>query len=390
VLAGRDEVLDAGDEAITVAVLDRRTPMPVMLVGPRGVGKTVVLDEISRRAGERYGWPRLWVEASRSTPLDSLLAREADLVYRVVADEATTTQRLKLSEAVLRAQVLGVGGEVRLARDAPAPSLKSSLGGLIDRLAQADSGLVVVVDEAQAAATDDFALFASTVQRAVGDSLPLITLVAGLPTLRRRTSDTEASLGYLERADWHELGALSAEETREALEATASQAGRPMDPEASVVLGDASGGYPYAVQVYGKHAWRVSDNAPRIQIGHANQALPPASRELERNLYEARWAQTPASERAYLRAVANLASDGAPVTGRAVADRLGVTTRAVSPARSRLISRGTLIAEGEELSFMVPGMGAWIRRQQPVDPRPARTARTLQQRDIPKTSGSER
>ncbi|MDQ4009025.1 MAG: ATP-binding protein, partial [Actinomycetota bacterium] len=43
VFAGRTDVLDGTREALQVAAYDGRTPRPVVLVGPRGVGKTVTL-----------------------------------------------------------------------------------------------------------------------------------------------------------------------------------------------------------------------------------------------------------------------------------------------------------------------------------------------------------
>jgi hypothetical protein len=62
VLAGRDDVLEAADEAIAVAALDARTPTPLPLLGARGVGKTVLLEEIANRAAAAHGWPRMHVE----------------------------------------------------------------------------------------------------------------------------------------------------------------------------------------------------------------------------------------------------------------------------------------------------------------------------------------
>jgi MoxR-like ATPase len=66
VLAGRGEVLAAADEAIALAAFDRRTPQPLLLVGARGVGKTVLLGEIAGRAGATHGWPHVHVEITPS------------------------------------------------------------------------------------------------------------------------------------------------------------------------------------------------------------------------------------------------------------------------------------------------------------------------------------
>ena len=65
VLAGRDEALTAVREALEVAALDGRTPRPLVLVGTRGVGKTVLLGEIAAIAAEA---PRLAHGERRDPP----------------------------------------------------------------------------------------------------------------------------------------------------------------------------------------------------------------------------------------------------------------------------------------------------------------------------------
>jgi hypothetical protein len=58
------------------------------------------------------------------------------------------------------------------------------------------------------------------------------------------------------------------------------------------------------------------------------------------------------------------------MSGGAVARRLGVTPAQLSQHRARLIAKGTLVAEGETLSFAVPGMAAYVLRA--IDARQAR------------------
>ncbi|MDA8061019.1 MAG: hypothetical protein M0T80_01080 [Actinomycetota bacterium] len=86
-----------------------------------------------------------------------------------------------------------------------------------------------------------------------------------------------------------------------------------------------------------------------------------AVRELEEGLYAGRWAQSSTRERQYLVAVAELVGRGEPATGAAVAARLGLSTRQVSSYRDRLLTKGTLVAEGSQLRFVVPGLAAYLR-----------------------------
>lgn len=375
VLAGRDDVLDSADEALAAAASDGYTPRPLLLVGPRGVGKTVLLAEVARRAGTAYGWPTLRTEVAGPVPLAAVLAARAAALYNLVT-QAPSHHRYQVDQAVLRAGLAGMGGEVRLTRQPDEASsvlaLEAALDGLATAVEERQSGFVLLLDELQVASHDDFAELAALLQYGTGERWPMVVVGAGLPSLRGVTSGgAEPSLGYMERADWHELGLLGQADTVVALQGPATHAGRPMDDDAAELLADATGGYPYAIQLYGKHAWRAARDRDRIDLAAAQAAIGPAGAELDRGLYASRWARTPPREREYLRAAAELAGSGRPVTGRAVAERLGLTTRAVDQYRARLISRGTLVPQGEVLDFAVPGMAGYVLRQ-PAEPATSR------------------
>ncbi|MFK5644980.1 AAA family ATPase [Ornithinimicrobium sp. LYQ121] len=64
-LVGRDAILAAAAEALEIAAFDGRTPRPLLLVGPRGVGKTVLLGEIATVAAQGTAGPP---SRSRSVP----------------------------------------------------------------------------------------------------------------------------------------------------------------------------------------------------------------------------------------------------------------------------------------------------------------------------------
>ncbi|MHB1525003.1 MAG: ATP-binding protein [Candidatus Dormibacteria bacterium] len=389
-LAGRDDVLEAGDEAIATAAVDHYTPQPLLLIGPRGVGKTVVLSEIARRAAEEQGWPRLRIEVTHSYSLEPMLVQQAQAL-RDLLKQAPPGRRFEISEAVLRAQAVVIGGEVRLGRrSADSPSMARVCAELAEVAAARGSGFVLTIDEMQVAPRAEMAQFAAMLQWGTEEHWPMVVVGAGLPTLRESTSDTEPSLGYLERAGWHELGLLGEIDTVAALQGPAEQGGRPMDEDAARLLARASGGYPYAIQLYGKHAWRASVGQDRVHLDAAERAVAPAGRELDRGLYGARWAQAPGRERQYLQALAELAQAGGGVTGRAIADQLHSTTKNMAMIRARLVTKGTLVAQGEILDFAIPGMAEYVRRQPVVEwaGRAGLQARSKRQLDRPGSGSS--
>ena len=205
---------------------------------------------------------------------------------------------MNLYQAVLQAKVVGVGAELHFAR-AEITTSTGALEELLRRLSGINSGLVLSVDEAQSVSSGDFTQLAALFQRSVRLEAPLVSLIGGLPTLRSMRAGSPDSLGYLERADWHELAALDGKARRYALQETARLSGRSMTSEAANRLLELAGGYPYAIQVVGRHAWRASQNSRTIEIDHADAALAPAAAEFARTLYSRRWAQTSRTERQY-------------------------------------------------------------------------------------------
>ncbi|MDQ1391479.1 MAG: hypothetical protein QOF30_456 [Acidimicrobiaceae bacterium] len=365
VLAGREDVLAAADEALAVAVLEGRTPPALLVVGPRGVGKTVLLGEIADRAGERYSWPRLHVEIAPGSSLTAdLVAGARDLVARF--DQQPPSGRFRATSVVVGASLTGVHGEVTLTRsDAASPGgggeIRVALASVVDAAADRDSGFVLTIDEMQLASRDELGQLAAVLQRATEAAWPVVVVGAGLPGMR----DPGRTVSYFERAEWHEIGSLDPRQTRLALEGPAEAAGRPFEDDALDLLADRSGGYPYAVQLYGHHAWRASAGSDRIDLGAARRAATTAQKQLEVGLYANRWVQASGGERNYLVHLARLLAASQSVRGAEVAAALGVTARQVSTVRDRLLKKGTISAEGEYLHFAVPGMSEYVLRQSP-------------------------
>jgi hypothetical protein len=359
-LAGRQEVLEDLVDALETAALDRRTPRPVMLVGSRGMGKTVLLAEAGARAGAEFGWPRVHVELRPGSSLIGDLSERLDAARQLV-EQAPDQRGLRAQSATVRAQLAGIGGEVRFERaldEQPAASLRTAMLALVSTLVERDSGFVLTLDEAHLARRDELAELAALLQEGTGEDWPLVVVAAGLPSMRA----PEHSVTYFERAAWHELQLLTVSDAALALLGPAEQSGRPMDDDAAQLLAEASGGYPYAIQLYGHHAWRASSNQARIDKAAAERAVPRAERELERGLYASRWTAAPAAQKQYLAAVADLITSGEAATGRTVADRLGRTTRQLSRVRDQLLTQGTLTVVGDAIRFTVPGMAEYVVR----------------------------
>jgi hypothetical protein len=194
----------------------------------------------------------------------------------------------------------------------------------------------------------------TVIQNVIGitnNDWPFVVFLAGLPAIR----DADRISSYFERAEWHELGALDPAATLRALTVPAPDAGRPFAIEAAEHLAEQTGGYPYAIQLYGPHAWRASEGQSRITLQAASAAERTASVELARGSTPSA-ALRPPPVNASPRRNCPAPSRRRQLTGAEVAKRLGRTTKQLGPHRTRLIRKGTLNARGDELFFTVP---AW-------------------------------
>jgi hypothetical protein len=368
VLAGRDEIVMAAEEALALAADDHITPTPLLLVGPRGVGKTVLLGEIAARAGAIYGWPRLQLELTGEPFVPQLLAGAEGVTS--LLEQTSRSERMRLADTTVRAALPGVSAELHFTRDAatgdpgPASSLLHVIARLAELAQQRDTGVLVTLDELQLAERTEITAFGAVVQRAVGEGWPLVVVGAGLSAMRE-----EGRLPtYFERAEWHEVGILEPAAALHALTDPARAAGRPFEADAAAYLAAQTGGYPYAIQLYGHHAWRASRGTNRITLKHAEIAAQRGTVQLASGLYANRWGQTSPREREYLTAAAQEFAEQGAFSNRAIARRLGTTGQALSVFRANLITKGVLTGVGEQLEFAVPGMADYVLTMSPDHP----------------------
>lgn len=369
VLAGRGDVIAAMEEAFEVAALDGRTPRPILLTGSRGVGKTVLLEEARRIAAQQHSWVHASVEVPPGRAfIPSLIARLED-AKRAYDQAPPDRAGWRVEKATIKASVVGVGGEAELTRGGDTgPVREDALTAAFETVMAAaeavDAGLLVTVDEVHLAAKDELATLAALLQSAVTRRWPLVIVLAGLPSMQ----DPKQMVTYLERGEWHTLGLLSEDDTRQALAEPARDSGRPLDNDATDVLTTSSGGYPYAIQVLGHHTWRASGGADHITVAHARTGDKAAQRDMADGLYSARWKDASDREQDYLTALARLLTSGAQPIGADVARELGQASEAVTYLRARLLQKGTIYTDGRVLRFEVPGMARWINDHRPAEP----------------------
>jgi hypothetical protein len=241
--------------------------------------------------------------------------------------------------------------------------LLGDVGGLA---ADVGRGVAVFVDEMQDLGPDDVSALCAACHEISQTGLPFVVVGAGLPHLPAVLS---ASKSYSERLfRYARIDRLDRAAADRALQAPARDEEAEWDDEALAAMYEATAGYPYFVQAYGKVAWDVAPQSP-VTVGDVRVGAPEAEAELAVGFFGSRYERATPSEREYLRAMADLSAeaDGADVEDAvataAIADRLGRKPQSLSPARDGLIKKG-LVYSGERgrIAFTVPHFGRYLRR----------------------------
>lgn len=374
-LAGRDELLEAARIAIERTRLGKPTKS-LILVGLRGVGKTVLLDKIRERA-EHNGAVTARIEAPEGRSLPSILAPQLRLVLltlnRFEKAKALSTRALKGLSGFVKALKIKYG-DIEVAMDLPAEKgladngdLEHDLQDLFEAVglaAQAGGKVVAVfIDELQYVKQDQLAALITACHRISQRQLPLIVIGAGLPQLRGLMGDSKS---YSERLfEFPEIGPLPEAAARIALQKPCVDEGAAMNDDAVGRIIDQTRGYPYFLQEWGSHSWNVAPESP-ITVADVASASGTALAAMDQSFFMVRFDRLTPLEKRYLRAMAELGEG--PHRSGDIAQELGRDVQSLGPTRSSLIRKGMIWSPNHgDTAFTVPLFDQFLKRIMPGD-----------------------
>jgi hypothetical protein len=375
VLAGREPVLDAFSIIERKAAEYGEGDRSWVLNGLRGVGKTVLLNEMQAQASSK-GWITAKVEATPGTPLSVALS------LALVKSMRTATGRhpepkLKRLLGVFKAfslkfnpatGVVALGADVDLVSGiADSGRFADDLAALFETLGETSRdlgiGTLILVDELQEATAEELTAVNTAVHHLGQDAEPLpVTFVgAGLPSLPAQLADATS---YAERLyDYRPIGLLRAEAARAALVGPSQQLGVTWDEDAVEQALDVARGYPYFLQAVGKHVWDAARKSP-IAFEDVEVGGELARGEVDEGLYRSRWERATPAQKELLRALGDTGGEEPAAIGELVAVTGKRRVSDLSVARNELIKKGLVYApERGLLAFTVPGMSDFIARQ---------------------------
>lgn len=378
-LAGRDRVREQA--RIAMARIQIGNPAKsVLMVGLRGVGKTVLLDKI-RQDADASGIQTIRVEAPEERSLPALLAPQLRLALlrmsRLEHGKAMAEKGLRALAGFAKAlKVKFKDIEVGFDFD-PEPGLadngdlEGDLTALLEQVGHsarsANTTLVIFIDELQYVAQDQFAALITALHRCSQLSLPLTVVGAGLPQLRGLAGKAKS---YAERLfDYPMIGPLSAEDAALAITKPAREQQVEFTDEAVAAIIAKTHGYPYFLQEWGKHSWDTAERSP-ITENDVFTASTQAITTLDESFFRVRFDRLTPSEKNYLRAMAELGAG--PHRSGDIAEQLGRLSSSLGPVRSSLIAKGMIWSPTfGDTAFTVPLFDEFMKRIIPVWSKPA-------------------
>jgi hypothetical protein len=374
-LAGRFEIR----EAVRIAAERTRRGMPtksVLLVGLRGVGKTVLLDRM-RDDAESVGIQTLRIEAPESRSLPAMLApqlRQAllrlsrvekarELGQRALRGLAGFAKALKFNYADIEVG-LDFDPEPGLADNGDLEHDLQALLEVAGKAAQAaGTALILFIDELQYVEEDQLAALIAGLHRAAQKQLPVMLVGAGLPQLRGTVGRAKS---YAERLfDLPEIGPLGVGDARQAIQKPMADLDVEIEERALARISTETRGYPYFLQEWGKHVWDVAIASP-VTVRDVEVASREAIVALDESFFRVRFDRLTPSEKRYLRAMAELGPG--PHRSGDVAVGLGRKVTALGPTRNQLIAKGMIWSPSHgDTAFTVPLFDEFMKRIMPGD-----------------------
>jgi AAA ATPase domain len=372
-LVGRDPILEQASILLS-RVKQKRAEKSMLLTGLRGVGKTVLLNEIERLARDKK-YHTIPIEAHEDKPLGTLIAPHLRRVLYELDRIAGAGDKIKRGLAVLRSFLGGlkvsvhdisIGLDIEPEKGAAdSGDIEIDLPNLFVAVGEAaeerKSAVAIFIDEVQYFHQKELGALIMSMHKVQQRQLPLVLLGAGLPILPALAGESKS---YAERLfSFPDIGPLSAADASKALQDPARAAAVAFEPAALDEVFRLTKGYPYFVQEWGYQAWNLATSSP-ITKNVVKKATATVIPRLDMNFFRVRYDRLTPSEKNFLRAMAELGT-GPQRTGD-IAEVLKVKVTSLGPLRAKLIKKGMIYSPAHgDMAFTVPLFGEFMIRAIP-------------------------
>ena len=367
-LAGREDVLSEATVALHRALLGKSSRSQ-MLLGLRGVGKTVLLNKIEEIA-DGQGHITSFIEAPEGKSLSELLVPKITQALRKLSLHESAKASAHHALRVLRSFAATFKlsfGEVSISVDpetgsADSGDIESDLSELFVQVGlaakAAGKAWTLLIDEVQYLKSPDLGALIVALHKVNQKNLPVLFFGAGLPQVAALSGDAKS---YAERLfHYASVGKLQKIDAKKAIQQPVIDEGEEITDEAVDEIISKTQGYPYFLQEWGYQSWNIAAGSP-IELADVIKADAQAMQRLDNGFFKVRFDRLTPREREYVIAMAKLGAG--PYRSSDVADALGANSQSLGPRRSQIISKGMIYSPSHgDIAFTVPMFNEYLTR----------------------------
>jgi hypothetical protein len=369
-LSGRNKVIE--DVSIALhRIKNGLSSKSILMVGLRGVGKTVLLNRLKNDA-ESEGLVCVQFESPEDRNLPAMIVpslRAALLKLNRLSglgDAVSKAVRILgsfISSAKIKYEGMEFGFELGSEPGiADTGDLDYDLSELLQAIGEAakekNTAVVLFIDELQYVPELELAALISALHTCAQKRLPVALVGAGLPQL---VGNVGKAKSYAERLfDFPEIGPLPPEAATEALQRPVNQHQVSFEVGAIDEILKQTKGYPYFLQEWGSMCWGVAKTQV-ITEEDALVATELAILQLDSSFFRVRFDRCTPMEKNYLRAMAGINST-TPRSGD-IASAMNKAVHQIAPLRQSLISKGMIYSPAHgDTAFTVPLFADYMKR----------------------------
>lgn len=359
ILVGREDVIADFCEGLANGA---GAPGRLMLVsGQRGFGKTVLLTEFARIA-DAQGWVTIRETAAQG------------MCDRIVQSLAGHTPHLSDLSVEPTVSVAGIAAGNLGRATLSLPSSLDIRQAVNKRLARMKpgKGVLITVDETQAARRDELVALATAVQQIIADQdmtdasdeekHGIAFAFAGLPSVVDDLVNDKV-LTFLRRAMRENLESVMVPDVRNAYMTSVEDSGMSVAADVALTAARASLGHPYLVQLVGYYMWQSARRrkSDTVEAQDVTQATEDAGIAFQDAVCAPTYKGLTPAQRAFLDAMARDWPE--PASVREVARRAGKSRSWASKYRESLIRANVIEGLGDgRVAFAIPYLGEYLTR----------------------------
>lgn len=368
-LAGRSAIIEDG-RILAGRTLLGRYEKSLLLIGLRGVGKTVLLKHLAENARHAGVVPVVIEVRNANSDFEELALRvkEAlcaiDFASRVKDSVNRAFTILRNFVKTFSLNIGDFGIEIEAAQGiASSGKMELDLSEVLLASARAakasNKAIGMYVDELQNLELEAMRGIIVALHFAAQESLPLYLVGSGLPSIRALVGKSKT---YAERMfNYAEIGALCKEDVDLAITVPLNNNGLDIEPEAITEVFEKTKGYPYFLQEYGYQMWIAAEKSP-ISADDVRRIVQDVQNRLDSNFFDVRFDRISNREKEFLRAMAEFPQDKAVPMSELVGT-MGRPLSAISPIRASLIKKGVVYSpEYGGIAYTVPMFADYMKR----------------------------